>query len=113
MNPAPCPYSETTERGLMVCTLQEGHRDDEETRRHVLWLARDERCTWDECGSPSGTLLTCPERDCVWAEKRALTCGNGTPVRGSVGHENEAVRACVNTPDPASPSTPGADDDQR
>lgn len=39
-------------------------------------------------------------------EKPGLTCGNDPKQAfesGSLASENEAVRACVNTPDPASP----------
>jgi len=61
----------------------------------------------------------CPDHDgpCIpWAGKPVLACGiavEHTSGSATMGAENEAVRACVNTPDPATPDEPGDDDAER
>jgi len=50
------------------------------------------------------------------AEIPPLTCPNGSEqrfVRARIGVTTRVVRACVNTPDPATPDEPGDDDAER
>ena len=67
-------------------------------------------CEFDACPAHPGR---CPRWAAAPVQKSGLTCGNdGLDAgehgfdRGKMAAENEAVRACVNTPDPATPTDP-------
>lgn len=73
-------------------------------REHIAVAA--DQAEWDERIAAHVALLLPHYID---GSAPGLTCGNDGEHgfdEGRMGTENEAVRACVNTPDPATPDSP-------